>query len=31
MKKYKLKPQYEDILETILKNRNLTVDKQMKY
>ena len=26
MKKYKLKPQYEDILETILKNRNLTVE-----
>ena len=26
MKKYKLKPQYEDILETILKNRDLTIE-----
>ena len=26
MRKYKLKPQYENILETILKNRDLTIE-----
>ena len=26
MKKYKLKPQYGNILETILNNRNLTIE-----